>query len=1150
MISCKSMLVIFSIACIICNGYTTYSSILNNANITFVLSKPNENPVEACNRINLMPISDKIPIPWNYSQYISITTSLSFTPHQNKNGISGCCASGLWCKNVTTLSYSEIINSSYRMECFTQGYGSFTNYGWLTNDLLSYPIYACSQSALHNFSLVSLRRAKIVDETVSVYGQNFGWNNSLSIWLNKESCNDPQLCNSPLCTPCTTTESCPVGSTCIQFLSPKSPRYCMLSCAGISDLSCPCNSTCQQVSLSAQSATPYFLCAPQKPTSSNLNPCSGYLPDQLIQCSNPNINQPEYSNSSVSLSISNQLGSDSSTFHFSALSTNWCAADGDCADGNICTIDSCNNTNGYCQYTQALGCSSMIQSIRSRQAPYAYITSIETGLYSEQSLFFSRLKSKTSSSDLKSSYNSITVALPFQIIYFGNAIDEIQITGYGSINLGAEISCSNDVCILLTSDSNAIVPWYNDWSGCKVYKYHQIKGDGSNLFNIDHTAYHVLYYITESDNGNKYINSFAVSIYSDSSIRISYINASSYSLLNSVDHTYNGLWGAYSSIIQSSYNRYHKENLTFNNNSIDDNAIISGNNILFCPVSVFACIPESCVSAYDTIHIRYNATLTCYAQQETALAVACVWAGGLEKTTASVVNGLLSCMVPPLNITDGLVTYLDIVVSTDTTSNMNYDSTNYYNNDKSVFGVTRGSSGELGRTSLMIRYHNSSSSVESCGCSPLSDYSNKVCDSLGVCNGEQSTGDCANIPFGNAYYDSCGQCIGGMTGKSHKVCEDASSSSFVNLVSQTIILLMIICCMTFITSSVSYSIRRLMNRRTDAATHHHLIEMQLQQMNMIDEGNNRRGLTEFECDALGVIIFNDAFIKQQEKAMASKKDIGLKSVANESIINFSLEEGKLSQLEEKKNGNQSYICSICLSEFVEGNTCRLLPDPCGHMFHQECIDEWFKQSSACPLCKRSIKNIIQGNDEEVTLDSLPQFSALSSSNYRRQINPNRRSIGLGLTINERISRNYSPSNTTQDSNTAPSSRNNILQQQNENVLENNQDEHTDSIRLTQERFANIRPGFFGNSTYTSNYNNNGNVSNGSGLRSLGSLIDGPMNLASSNRLSAYTMVPRQPGNINEESQEAHISSSTSSPQRISSDSSMDVSHNNDAEHNL
>ncbi|KAI3852301.1 hypothetical protein MKX03_018946 [Papaver bracteatum] len=46
-------------------------------------------------------------------------------------------------------------------------------------------------------------------------------------------------------------------------------------------------------------------------------------------------------------------------------------------------------------------------------------------------------------------------------------------------------------------------------------------------------------------------------------------------------------------------------------------------------------------------------------------------------------------------------------------------------------------------------------------------------------------------------------------------------------------------------------------------------------------------------------------------------------------------------------------CSVCLSEFEEGETLRLLPK-CSHAFHLPCIDTWLRNHKNCPLCRAPI----------------------------------------------------------------------------------------------------------------------------------------------------------------------------------------------------
>ncbi|CAN4128147.1 unnamed protein product [Withania somnifera] len=57
-----------------------------------------------------------------------------------------------------------------------------------------------------------------------------------------------------------------------------------------------------------------------------------------------------------------------------------------------------------------------------------------------------------------------------------------------------------------------------------------------------------------------------------------------------------------------------------------------------------------------------------------------------------------------------------------------------------------------------------------------------------------------------------------------------------------------------------------------------------------------------------------------------------------------------------KNGSglaEGTDCSVCLSEFQDDESLRLLPK-CSHAFHVTCIDTWLKSHSNCPLCRANI----------------------------------------------------------------------------------------------------------------------------------------------------------------------------------------------------
>ncbi|KAK7339399.1 hypothetical protein VNO77_20063 [Canavalia gladiata] len=51
-------------------------------------------------------------------------------------------------------------------------------------------------------------------------------------------------------------------------------------------------------------------------------------------------------------------------------------------------------------------------------------------------------------------------------------------------------------------------------------------------------------------------------------------------------------------------------------------------------------------------------------------------------------------------------------------------------------------------------------------------------------------------------------------------------------------------------------------------------------------------------------------------------------------------------------------CSVCLSEFEENESLRLLPK-CNHAFHLPCIDTWLKSHSTCPLCRSTIPSSME-----------------------------------------------------------------------------------------------------------------------------------------------------------------------------------------------
>ena len=161
---------------------------------------------------------------------------------------------------------------------------------------------------------------------------------------------------------------------------------------------------------------------------------------------------------------------------------------------------------------------------------------------------------------------------------------------------------------------------------------------------------------------------------------------------------------------------------------------------------------ESCVSPSKPLLLVWGTGLppTCTASVQPI--VSCVW-GGLVSTKPSYVipstaqrlragNGnftqLLLCPVPFLNITDGTVLSVSIIVTASDSIPILTPVQTATTGSHSTYGVSVGQGGELARTVLMVRYYSSFSTHDfkiRCGCNALRSYSSQMCDANAVCGG-------------------------------------------------------------------------------------------------------------------------------------------------------------------------------------------------------------------------------------------------------------------------------------------------------------------------------------------------------------------------------------------------------------------------------
>ncbi|KAK6144654.1 hypothetical protein DH2020_021474 [Rehmannia glutinosa] len=96
------------------------------------------------------------------------------------------------------------------------------------------------------------------------------------------------------------------------------------------------------------------------------------------------------------------------------------------------------------------------------------------------------------------------------------------------------------------------------------------------------------------------------------------------------------------------------------------------------------------------------------------------------------------------------------------------------------------------------------------------------------------------------------------------------------------------------------------------------------------------------------------------------------------VANFPTKKYKEVCLASKENAQ----CTVCLSEYHEDDTLRILP-LCGHSFHATCIDIWLQQHSTCPVCRISLREL-----PERKWFMQPMFSSAVRPQYRTQsVNP-------------------------------------------------------------------------------------------------------------------------------------------------------------------
>ena len=393
--------------------------------VDWIVAQDFESHASTCARVNMNPFNmADYPLVWNFENFNYIVTTVLNTTidttNGNEYGINGCCAPGLWCSDNG---------------CFTQGFGeSFSNYGWLNNATSILPVFTCNGAATTN---VTIATSGLSNGILKVGGNGFTSSDQYSIAnIYGETCSQLESCD---CISCDQNPAkCPPGYICVS-------SYCLLQCAGHGDDSCPCDQTCSTIFDSGD--TSIYACYDTTTLLTTCNSHSGHF-----TCNARRAYQSTYQALSnthsdrVNISIVMDNNGDTA-LTANDLSTGYCQSNSDCADGNICTTDSCDTTTGLCMYTTLAECNSMPQSITQRNTAYMYYNYYTQGgnLTTIQTTSVQYLLSVgTVSTVLKTDdFPMQQVTLPFNLIFFGNLVRTAYISPNGMLVLPPSRPCTN-----------------------------------------------------------------------------------------------------------------------------------------------------------------------------------------------------------------------------------------------------------------------------------------------------------------------------------------------------------------------------------------------------------------------------------------------------------------------------------------------------------------------------------------------------------------------------------------------------------------------------------------------------------------------------------------------------------------------------------
>ncbi|KAL3818371.1 hypothetical protein ACJIZ3_004276 [Penstemon smallii] len=124
------------------------------------------------------------------------------------------------------------------------------------------------------------------------------------------------------------------------------------------------------------------------------------------------------------------------------------------------------------------------------------------------------------------------------------------------------------------------------------------------------------------------------------------------------------------------------------------------------------------------------------------------------------------------------------------------------------------------------------------------------------------------------------------------------------------------------------------------------------EVNSNDDANARASISRIVVLAEALFEVLDE-IHQQSVVLSSRPSVSsIGSIPASNEVVDSLPSKLFSKL-KRKTSEEAAQCYICLVEYEEGDSMRILP--CHHEFHRVCVDKWLKEvHRVCPLCRGDI----------------------------------------------------------------------------------------------------------------------------------------------------------------------------------------------------